>query len=52
MIFLSKDIQVEYGLGLNNLSFISEGESNDLQSYKEALFRNMMEKGLYLEKQR
>ncbi|MDG1020490.1 MAG: TIGR02186 family protein [Emcibacteraceae bacterium] len=47
--FLSKDIQVEYGLGLNNLSFISEGESNDLQSYKEALFRNMMEKGLYLE---
>lgn len=47
--FLSKDIQVEYGLGLNNLSFISEGESNDLQSYKEALFRNMMQKGLYLE---
>jgi len=47
--FLSKDIQVEYGLGLNNLSIISEGESNDLQSYKEALFRNMREKGLYLE---
>lgn len=47
--FLSKDIQVEYGLGLKNLSFISEGESKDLQSYKEALYRNMMEKGLYLE---
>lgn len=47
--FLSKEVQVEYGLGLNNLSIISEGESEDIQAYKNALFRNMMEKGLYLE---
>ena len=47
--FLSSDRQAEFGLGLNNLSFVSEGESDNLGAYKEALFRNMMKKGLYIE---
>lgn len=47
--FLSSERQAEFGLGLNNLPFVSEGESDDLQAYQKALFRNMMEKGLYIE---
>ena len=47
--FLSAEKQAEFGLGLNNISFITEGESEDLAAYKQALFRNMMNKGLYIE---
>jgi len=42
---LTTDIQAEYGLGLNNIGIgnLDDGE------YKEALIRNMINKGLYLE---
>ncbi|MDA0707493.1 MAG: TIGR02186 family protein [Proteobacteria bacterium] len=46
--FLSKDKQIEYSLGLNNLKF-SSSLNEDFGDYKDALIRNMIAKGLYSE---
>ncbi|MDG1858818.1 MAG: TIGR02186 family protein, partial [Emcibacteraceae bacterium] len=44
--FLSAEKQAEFGLGLKNLNITSEADI-DIVEYKEALIRNMKEKGLY-----
>jgi len=46
--FLSKDDQLELGLGLENLRIINE-KGEEVGEYKEALIRNMKNKGLYQE---
>lgn len=46
--FLAQEKQIEYGLGLDNLKFTSDS-NDDITEFKEALIRNMIEKGLYLE---
>jgi len=46
--FLSAEKQAEFGLGLKNLNITSEADIN-IAEYKEALIRNMTEKGLYSE---
>ncbi len=46
--FLSQEKQKELGLGLGNLKFANEN-GEEYTEYKEALIRNMKNKGLYLE---
>ncbi len=46
--FISKEKQIEFSLGLDNLEIASE-TGEETAEYKEALIRNMIEKGLYLE---
>lgn len=46
--FLPKETQISYGLGLNNINILSDGY-DDVGEYKEALIRNMINKGLYSE---
>ncbi len=46
--FLSREKQQELGLGLQNLTFTND-DGEELPAYKEALIRNMVERGLYLE---
>ena len=46
--FLSPEKQAEFGIGLKNLNVTSDTDE-DVAEYKEALLRNMIAKGLYLE---
>lgn len=46
--FLSPKKQAEFGIGLKNLD-VSSDTGERLPEYKEALLRNMINKGLYLE---
>ncbi|MBL4603607.1 MAG: TIGR02186 family protein [Emcibacteraceae bacterium] len=46
--FLSKEVQVEWGLGLNNLTITNEN-GDEIVEFKQALIRNMINKGLYQE---
>lgn len=47
--FLSKEDQVELGLGLENLKIVNDGDE-EIEEYKQALIRTMKERGLYKEK--
>ena len=46
--FLSPEIQKELGLGLDNLTFAND-DNEEFPEYKEALIRNMKNRGLYME---
>lgn len=46
--FLSEEKQKELGLGLDNLTF-ANANNEEYPEYKEALIRNMKDRGLYLE---